>query len=247
MMRATAFEFRLRVWLMVAMIVIGFWSPWIQWLHLGARGTAWLWLSFELGKLGMIPGVAIEVVTTGIVLLTAVAAWLRLWGTAYLGAFTVGHAEMQAGRVMADGPYRRVRNPLYLGSFFSVAAMAALMPASGAAFTLVVLTLFLLRLILGEESFLTAKLGASYEAYKKAVPRLIPSLWPRVPAAGVRADWGRAMLHEVMPLGMLVSFAVLSWEYNSQLLTRAVLVCFGLSLVVKALAEPRGSTASRSA
>ncbi|HTJ28984.1 MAG TPA: isoprenylcysteine carboxylmethyltransferase family protein [Acidobacteriaceae bacterium] len=247
MVRATAFEFRLRVWLMVAVIVIGFWSPWILWLHLGARGTAWLWLSFELGRLGMAPGIAIEVVTAAIVLLTAVAAALRLWGTAYLGASTVGHAEMQAGRVMADGPYRRVRNPLYLGSFFNVAAMAALMPASGAAFTMVVLALFLLRLILGEEAFLIAKLGAAYEAYKKAVPRLIPSLRARVPSAGVKADWGRAILHEILPLGMLISFAVLSWEYNSALLTRAVLVCFGLSLVVRAVAMPREDAAPHSA
>ena len=246
-MRATAFEFRLRVWLMVAVIAIGFWSPWIQWLHLGARGTAWLWLSFELGGVGVAPGVAIELVTAVMVLLAAIAAGMRLWGTAYLGATTVGHAEMQAGRVMADGPYRRMRNPLYLGSFFMVTAMAALMPASGAVFTLVVLAIFLLRLILGEEAFLTTKLGALYETYKKAVSRLIPSVRPRVPAAGSRPDWGRAMLHEVMPLGMLVSFAVLSWEYNAGLLTRAVLVCFGLSLVVKAVAMPREDAAPRSA
>ena len=235
------------MWLMVAVIVIGYWSPWIQWLNLGARGTAWLWLSFELGNVGVAPGAAIELVTAGIVLLTAVAAALRLWGTAYLGAATVHHAEMQAGRVMADGPYRHVRNPLYLGSFFSVAAMAALMPASGAAFALGTAVILILRLIFGEEGFLTAKLGAPYEAYRKAVPRLIPSLKPRASAAGVKPDWGRAMLHEVMPLGMLVSFAVLSWEYNSALLTRAVLVCFGLSLVVRALATPRTGAATHSA
>lgn len=244
MMRATALEFRLRMWLMVTIIAIGFWSPWIEWLHLGARGTAWLWLSYELGGLGVAPGAAIQLVTAGIVLLTAIAAALRLWGTAYLGAETVAHAQMQAGGVIADGPYRRVRNPLYLGSFFCVAAMAALMPASGAAFTLVALALFLLRLILGEEAFLAARLGAPYAAYRRAVPRLLPALLPRVPAAGVKPQWGRAMLHEVMPLGMLVSFAVLSWEYNSGLLTRAVLVCFGLSLVVRALAMPRATAAS---
>jgi protein-S-isoprenylcysteine O-methyltransferase Ste14 len=247
MMRATAIEFRLRMWLMAAVIGIGFWAPWIQWLHLGARGTTWLWLSYELGALGMAAGTAIELVTAGMVLLAALAAVVRLWGTAYLGAATVGHAEMQAGRVMADGPYRRVRNPLYLGSFFMVAAISALMPASGAVFTLVVLAFFLLRLILGEEAFLTKKLGEPYVAYKKAVPRLLPSVRPRVPAAGAKADWGRAMLHEVMPLGLLVSYAVLSWEYNAGLLTRAVLVCFGLSLVVKALAMPREEAAPHSA
>ncbi|HEY9126177.1 MAG TPA: isoprenylcysteine carboxylmethyltransferase family protein [Acidobacteriaceae bacterium] len=246
-MRATSIEFRLRMWVMVAIVLIGFWSPWIQWLHLGARGSAWLWLSFELGSLGVAPGAAIQLVTAAIVALTAIAAALRLWGTAYLGAGVVGGAKMDAARMMADGPYRRVRNPLYLGNYFDIAAMAALMPASGAVFTLVLLAFFLLRLIFGEEAFLTEKLGAPYEAYKKAVPRLIPSLRPRAPAAGIKPDWGRAMLHEVMPLGMLVSFAVLSWEYNSALLTRAVLVCFGLSLVVRAFAMPRTDAAQLSA
>jgi len=232
---------------MVAVIAIGFWSPWIQWLHLGARGTAWLWLSFELGKLGVAPGAAIQSVTAFIVLLTAIAAIVRLWGTAYLGAAIVGHAQMQAGQVMADGPYRRVRNPLYLGSLFSIAAMATLMPASGAIFTLILLVIFLLRLILGEEAFLTAQLGAPYQAYKKAVPRLIPALTPRVPSASVKPDWGRAIVHEVMPLGMLISFAVLSWDYNSSLLTRALLISFGLSLVVRALFEPRQQPTPHSA
>src|SRR5580698_1276028 len=149
MMRASAFEFRFRFWLMVAVIFIGFWSPWIEGLHLGTRGTAWLWLGFQLGGLGIAAGTAIELVTIAAIVLAALAAWLRIWGTAYLGPATVLHTQMQARQVIADGPYRRVRNPLYLGSFFMVAAIALLMPASGSAFTLVILAVFLLRLIVG--------------------------------------------------------------------------------------------------
>ena len=57
-----------------------------------------------------------------------------------------------------------------------VAAMAFLMPPTGALFAMVLLTVFLFRLILGEEAFLTAKLGQPYENYLSAVPRLFPRL-----------------------------------------------------------------------
>lgn len=238
-MKATKLEFRFRLILMTLVIVLGFWSPWIEWLHWGLRTTAWLWLGFELGGLGIASTRAIELVTALTIVVAAVAAWFRVWGTAYLGTTTVHNAEMKAGLVMADGPYRHVRNPLYIGSWLMVAALSVLMPPTGALFTMALLTIFLVRLILGEEAFLTAKLGDPYSAYQNAVPRLLPSLRTRVTAGGQRPDWGRALLGEVMPLGVLVSFATLSWQYDARLLTRAILISFGLSLVVRALVLPR--------
>ena len=238
-MKASAFEFRFRLFLMTAVIVLGFWAPWIEWLHWGTRSTAWLWLGFELGGLGIAATRGIAWVTALTILVAATAAGIRIWATAYLGTGIVNNAEMKAGLVMADGPYRRVRNPLYLGSWLMVAAISVLMPPTGALSTMVVLTIFLLRLILGEEAFLAAQLGEPYAAYKNAVPRLAPSLRARVPSGGLQPDWGRAILGEVMPVGVLVSFAALSWQYNASLLIRAVLISFGLSLVVRALILPR--------
>ena len=86
--------------------------------------------------------------------LAAVAALLRVWGTAYLGPATVNSLSMKAGSVVADGPYRYVRNPLYLGLWFMVAALAFLMPPTGALCAIVLVTLFILRLTLAEEAFL---------------------------------------------------------------------------------------------
>jgi len=238
-MKASAFEFRFRVWIMVAVIFLGFTAPWIELLHLGTRTTAWLWLGFEFAGLGTSSTTGIQVVTALTIVAAALAAAIRIWGTAYLGTGTVNNAEMKAGQVMADGPYRYVRNPLYLGSFLMVAAISVLMPASGAAVTLVLMTIFLLRLILGEEAFLAPKLGEPYAAYLKAVPRLIPSLRPHVAASGQAPNWGRAILGEITPIGVLISFAALSWQYNANLLSRAVLISFGVSLVVRALLLPR--------
>jgi protein-S-isoprenylcysteine O-methyltransferase Ste14 len=235
MMKASAFEFRFRLILMVAVITLGFSAPWIELLHWGTRTTTWLWLGFELSAMGISSAKGIEMATLLAIAVAAVAAVIRVWGTAYLGTGTVNNPEMKAGDVMADGPYRYVRNPLYIGSWLMVAVISMLMPPTGALVTMLALTIFLLRLILGEEAFLSGKLGEPYAAYRKAVPRLIPSLWPRVAAGGQRANWGRALLGEITPLGVLASFAVLSWQYNAQLLTRAVLVSFGVSLVVRAL------------
>jgi protein-S-isoprenylcysteine O-methyltransferase Ste14 len=239
MMKATALEFRFRLIFMTLVIVFGFWAPWIEYLHWGTRTTAWLWLGFEIRGLGISSAAGIQVATVLTILVAAAAAAVRVWGTAYLGTGTVNNTEMKAGAVMADGPYRYVRNPLYLGSWLMVAALSVLMPPTGALVTMVLLTVFLLRLILREEAFLNTQLGESYAAYFKTVHRLVPSLRPRVAASGQKPHWGRALLGEVMPLGVLASFATLSWQYNAELLIRAVLISFGLSLVVRAVILPR--------
>jgi protein-S-isoprenylcysteine O-methyltransferase Ste14 len=234
-MKASALEFRFRMVLMLLAIGLGFWAPWVEYLHWGTRTTAWLWLGFEFSALGMSSTTGIELVTALTILVAALAVVFRVWGTAYLGTGTVNNAEMKAAGVMADGPYRYVRNPLYIGSGLMVAAISVLMPSTGALVTMVILTVFLLRLILGEEAFLGAKLGEPYAAYRKAVPRLLVSLRPRVAAGGQRPNWVRAILGELTPIGVLVSFAVLSWQYNAELLVRAILISFGISLVARAL------------
>jgi hypothetical protein len=96
---------------------------------------------------------------------------------------------------------------------------------------------FQIRLIFGEEAFLREKLGEPYVAYCETVPRLLPSLRPRVPASGARPHWMRAALAEIFMWGMTASFAVLGWRYDANLLLRCVLVWLGVSLIVRA-AQP---------
>ena len=112
---------------------------------------------------------------------------------------------MKAGAVMADGPYRYVRNPLYLGVWFMVAAMAFLMPPTGALFAMTLLTVFLLRLILGEEAFLSAQLGEPYQAYLRAVPRLIPRLRTTCAACSAASLTGSALCWpKITPIGVFL-------------------------------------------
>jgi Phospholipid methyltransferase len=185
-------------------------------------------------------------VIVGIVF-AAFAAGLRVWGSAYLGPTTVIHRDMQAGAVMAAGPYRFMRNPLYLGLWFMVAAMALVMPPSGALFSLVFLSLFVVRLILGEEAFLAAQLGEPYRIYRIAVPRFLPRLRPILPRVAARPQWFHAFLAEIGPIGVFVTLALFSWSYDNMILMKGILISFGISLVVRALVpagEPHFSRAS---
>lgn len=235
-MRASAIEFRLRVAIMVVVIAFGFWSPWIEAWGIGRRISLFEWLALELSRTGLLTftaatGIAIAMAN----LLAAAAVMLRVWGSAYLGPGIVNNAEMKAGAVMADGPYRHVRNPIYLGTWCMVAAMSFIMPASGALFVMMLLTVFLLRLILGEEAFLTAQLGEPYREFVRSVPRIFPRIRTNLPRGGRMPRWGAALVSEINPIGVLVTVAVLSWSYNNRLMIRAILISFGISLVVRAM------------
>lgn len=240
-MGATKIEFRLRVAIITLIITLGFWAPWIEAWGIGARISLWEWLALQLSRLGVASfAVAAPLVIAVAALIALKGAVLRIWGTAYLGSATVNHGEMKAGAVLADGPFRFVRNPLYLGSWCIFAAMTFLMPPTGALFVALLITLFQMRLIYGEEAFLAGQLGESYREYLRAVPRLFPHLRTVLSCSdrgvtGRQPQWFRAMLAEIYPIGVFVTLAVFSWSYNNWLMIKAIIVSFGLSLVVRAL------------
>lgn len=235
-MRASAIEFRLRMVINALIIILGFTSPWIGLWGLGRRITLLEWLATELSRLGLLSfAVATPAVLVAASLIAAVAVILRVWGTAYLGTGIVHSQDMMANSVIADGPYRYVRNPLYIGLWCMVAALAFLMPPTGALLTMVLITLFQLRLILGEEAFLTSKIGEPYLAYLRAVPRLFPRLRTTLPPSGAKPRWIPALLTELTPIGIFVALSAASWTYNSRLMERVILIFFGVSLVVRAL------------
>lgn len=235
-MGSSALEFRLRMLINAIIIVLGFWAPWIEAWKIGRRISLVEWLSLELSRTGAISfGACTTVVIIVAALLAALSALFRIWGSAYLGPSTVSHANMIAGEVMADGPYRYVRNPLYIGLWFMVAAMAFLMPVTGALLAIVLVTIFAMRLTLGEEAFLKQKLGEPYVAYLRAVPRFLPRLRGAPPPSGAKPHWLRAVLTELTPIGILVAIAVYSRSYDLLIAGRTLLVFFGASLIVRAL------------
>jgi protein-S-isoprenylcysteine O-methyltransferase Ste14 len=246
--KASAIEFRLRMPINAVIIVLGFWAPWIDAWSIGNRIPLLEWLALEISRTGLFRfTVATPVVILAAALIAGVAAVLRVWGTAYLGSFTVHSLGMKAEGVVAEGPYRFVRNPLYLGLWAMTAALAFLMPRTGALVTMTLLTVFLLRLIMAEEGYLSAQLGEPYRAYLQSVPRLVPRLRSSIAHGGSKPDWMRGFLTELLSIGVFVTLAFLSWSYDNRLMGQAILISFGVSLIVRALLpnssrEPHGVT-----
>jgi protein-S-isoprenylcysteine O-methyltransferase Ste14 len=241
-MKASAIEFRLRMAINMVIVCLGFWAPWIEAWGIGRRVPLMVWLPLELSRMGVASfSVAAPAVIAAGAVVAGAGAVLRVWGTAYLGSGTVKHGEMKAGAVLADGPFRFVRNPLYIGLWFVFAALALLMPVTGALFAMPVLTIFLFRLIRGEEAFLSGQLGQPYQDYLRAVPRLIPRLRTAPPSTGRKPRWLQAVLSEIAPIGVFVALAFFSWSYNDRLMAKAIIVSFGLSLVTRALLPETGN------
>lgn len=244
-MKASPFEYRFRFALHAILFTLGFWAPWNRWLHLdpaGPNAHVWGLLAVDVTRLGIgtISSAFNALLVVGIVCAMAAAA-LRTWGAAYLGASVVESGQMHTSQaipatgILQDGPFRYVRNPLYLGTFFHSIALSMLMPRSGAIFTLVTIGLLQLRLIFAEESFLAAKLGPPYAAYCALVPRLFPTLRPALPTTGLAPRWPQAFLGEIHMWGVALSFAFAGWRYDAGLLIKCVIVSLGVSLIARAL------------
>jgi len=245
-MKATGFEYRHRYAIHTILYVLGFVAPWNYAVRLdpvGPNSHVWGILASDLAQLrvGNI-GVAFNVLLAVAIACAFAGAFLRTWGSAYLSMAVVQDGGMHTAAtsevgIVEAGPFRYVRNPLYLGTFLNTLALALLMPPSGAIFTIVTIGILQVRLILAEEPFLEARLGGAYVAYCRLVPRMWPSVRPRIAGdASLVPRWGQALLGESYVWCVAIAFAVFGWRYSAVLLVQCVVVAFGISLVVRALA-----------
>ena len=240
-MQATRFEYRYRFVIHALIYILGFTAPWL-FLHLltdvpgFTTSSTWLVISTTLTKQGWLAFDAATIALLVIaLLLTGLGAWLRIWGSAYVGSSIVKSPTMHGETLLADGPYRRTRNPLYLGTLLHTLGVTILMPPSGALFAVVLLWIFQVRLALAEEPFLAARFGEPYLAYKKAVPRFLPSPKAQIASAGVSPRWLQAFLGEIYFVAVVVVLAVFGWSFNAQPLRQGLIVSVGLALVARAV------------
>lgn len=236
MLKAQLLEYRFRYALHALIYGLGFYAPWERYTSLpGTQSTTWLtlaafparehWLSFaDASQLILILGCCC----------TLAGAALRFWGASFLGGGVVQSPALHGVRVLAAGPYRHLRNPLYLGTFLNTLALALLMQPSGAVFTILAIALLQLRLIGAEQSFLTNTLGEPYRAYCARVPSLWPALRPRVPASPDRPNYLLGFASEIFVIGTAVSFLAVGYHYNSLLVIKGILIALGLSLIARA-------------
>jgi len=160
--------------------------------------------------------------------LLVIAALVRTWASSYLHSSVVYAAAVKTESLVADGPYRRVRNPLYFANVFLAFGLGALMSRIGLCVAVVAMTVFCYRLIFREEAELQTGQGEPYQRYKKAVPRLWPALNPRVPSAGGQAQWAEAFKSEFWCWGFAIAVAAFAITLKSI----AFFVILAISLAV---------------
>lgn len=205
-MVATTFEFRYRVWIISAIFWLGFSLAAVDRVNAASAIADRL-----AAPIGFSERFLVHLLFALGALLTVVAALLRTWATSFLGSEVMHDEDLHSERLVADGPYRYVRNPLYLGTTLLTLGMGMIASRAGYAVIVIGVLVFNLRLIGREETELAASQGESYRRYLQRVPRFVPSLIPRVEAAGRPARWKQALLGEGFMWGFAaatVTFAI---------------------------------------
>lgn len=144
-------------------------------------------------------------------LLCVLAAVLRTWAAAYLRSEIVHDHALHSEGLVAEGPFRWVRNPLYIGGVLLAAGVGFLASPTGWFVMTFGLLIFYYRLVLREEEALKASQGESFCAYCAAVPRFLPAIRPRVKSSGAGARWGQAFAGEAFIWGFaasVIAFAI---------------------------------------
>ncbi len=134
----------------------GVWMPeWILACHGGAvTPTAWA---------------AVPVIAAG----AALYVWC-VWNFATVGHGTPGLWDAPS-RVVAAGPYRWVRNPIYLAALLIVLGEAWLFMSPWLLAYAGIMAVFFHLFVTGyEERVLRRRFGGSYVGYRNSVPRWIP-------------------------------------------------------------------------
>jgi protein-S-isoprenylcysteine O-methyltransferase Ste14 len=134
----------------------GIWLPWEIMTRGGHTVTPTEWL-------------AVPVIAAGV----ALYVWC-VWNFAAVGGGTPGPWDAPS-RVVAAGPYRWVRNPIYLAALLIVLGQAWLFLAPQLLAYAAVMAVFFHLFITGyEERTLARRFGPAYLAYQRSVPRWIP-------------------------------------------------------------------------
>lgn len=177
-------------------------------------------------------------------LLLVLAALLRTWASAYLQAAVVYASQVKTQTLVADGPYRYLRNPLYFANLLLAIGMGSIASRSGCVLMFAGMWLFCYRLILREEGELQSSQTVSYDAYKRAVPRLWPSARPRVASSGRPAKWADGFNAECWYWGFALGMGSFAATLSLKIFFAAVGAAIGLLWISSSLRRRAGITMS---
>ena len=211
--RASNFEFKYRFWIFGALFWVSFAVYSIDHQNSGAAMVDWI--ARSAGHTAS--DAAYHVIFAIAALFCIAAAALRTWGTAYLNPEVMVDNRLHTSRLVADGPYRQVRNPLYLGNILLAIGFGFMASRLGFCILVLGMIVYARRLILREEAGIAGSQGDSYRAYCAAVPRLWPSFRPRLPASGARPDWSGGLLGEAFMWVLATSVVAFAVSLNQKI------------------------------
>lgn len=118
--------------------------------------------------------------TFGIISIVA-GELFRIYSVGFIGTVSRTRSQSTGQRLIAEGPFAYVRNPLYLGNFLITAGFGLY----GGVPWIFVLTVVLFWvqyyfIVQYEENLLKSKFGPEYLDYLERVPRWIPLAWPKL-------------------------------------------------------------------
>ena len=116
---------------------------------------------------------------TGLLIAT-VGELIRIWGVGHAGRATRTR-NVDAENLVTSGPFRYVRNPLYLGNLLIYSGFTFLSGVWLPWSVILALILFIFQyyfIVSLEEEYLLDKFGPAYENYRNQVPRFFPRLVP---------------------------------------------------------------------
>jgi protein-S-isoprenylcysteine O-methyltransferase Ste14 len=116
-------EYRIRPWIIAAIFFAAF--QLYQWDHVSAAEA----LARLLTRTGGDVGVTQKLIFWIGAAAALAAAAVRTWAAAYMSSSVVHDPRVHDSRLVADGPYRYLRNPLYLGMIL-IAFGSLLSPAA---------------------------------------------------------------------------------------------------------------------
>jgi S-adenosylmethionine-diacylglycerol 3-amino-3-carboxypropyl transferase len=101
------------------------------------------------------------------------ASFLRIWSGSVLTSRRMMSFAVKTDALLSSGPYRLVRNPIYLADLVAFTGFTLCLPPVGLLLP-VLLALHYSQLIGYEEISLRREFGEDYAAYQSSVPRLLP-------------------------------------------------------------------------
>ncbi len=146
-------EFRIRFWIIAIIFFGGF--QLYAWDHVPAASA----VAGLLTRAGGNPHAMLTLIYSIGAAMVVAAAALRTWAAAYMSSSVVHDERVRDHRLVADGPYRHLRNPLYLGMILVALGIGLAASRSGFVLIAVAITFFQYRLTRREEAALLATQG----------------------------------------------------------------------------------------